>query len=481
MIESDTSMLALFGALFVLFFHALGVLSGVMALMSSRTSQGAIAWLISLVTFPYLAVPAYWFLGRPRFYGYVNARGERDNVLRRELHRVRSHLDAHRSSLQEAHCRIQAIERLSMTPLTSGNRVDLLIDGADAFDSMFEGLKRAEDYVLIQFFIVRNDRLGRLLQQHLIDCAERGVRVCFIYDELGSHQLPERYIRTLRDAGVEIHRFGSSRGWRHRFQVNFRNHRKVLVVDGREGWVGGLNVGIEYLGEKPSIGPWRDTHLYLHGPAVLGLQEAFWEDWYWATEEILALEWQPQHTETQDRQVIIVPTGPADGQATASLMVQNAINMAKKRFWVSSPYFVPDEGVQDALKLAALRGVDVRVMIPERPDHLLVYLSAFSFLGDMIRAGVKIYRYLPGFLHQKVMLVDQHSASVGTVNLDNRSFRLNFEITAYVIDSGFAQEVEAMLTRDLAQCRQVTLDEITQRPLWRKLVSRAAYLASPIQ
>lgn len=481
MIESDTSMLALFGALFVLVFHALGLVSGVMALMSSRTSQGAIAWLISLVTFPYLAVPAYWFLGRPRFYGYVNARGERDNVLRRELHRVRGHLDAHRSRIQEAHSRIQAIERLSMTPLTSGNRVDLLIDGADSFASMFEGLKRAEDYVLIQFFIVRNDRLGQQLQQHLIECVERGVRVCFIYDELGSHSLPERYITTLRDAGVEIHRFGSSRGWRHRFQVNFRNHRKVLVVDGREGWVGGLNVGIEYLGEKASIGPWRDTHLYLHGPAVLGLQEAFWEDWYWATEEILVLEWQPQHTEQQDRQVIIVPTGPADGQATASLMVQNAINMAKQRFWVSSPYFVPDEGVQDALKLAALRGVDVRVMIPERPDHVLVYLSAFSFLGDMIKAGVKIYRYLPGFLHQKVMLVDHHSASVGTVNLDNRSFRLNFEITAYVIDTEFAHEVDAMLTHDLAQCRLVTLEEITQRPLWQKLVSRAAYLAAPIQ
>lgn len=481
LIESDTSMLALFGAIFVLMFHGLGVLSGVMALMSSRTSQGAIAWLISLVTFPYLAVPAYWLLGRPRFYGYVNARGERDNVLRRELNKVRGHLDQHRSAQPVAHSRIQAVERLSMTPLTSGNRADLLIDGTHAFDNMFKGLQHAEDYVLIQFFIVRDDRLGRLLQQHLIECAERGVRVCFIYDELGSHQLPEHYVQTLRNAGVEIHRFGSSRGWRHRFQVNFRNHRKVLVVDGIEGWVGGLNVGIEYLGEKASVGPWRDTHLYLHGPAVLGLQEAFWEDWYWATGEILSLEWQPVHTETQDRQVIIVPTGPADGQATASLMVQNAINMAHDRFWVSSPYFVPDEGVQDALKLAALRGVDVRVMIPERPDHLLVYLSAFSFLDNMIKAGVKIYRYKPGFLHQKVMLVDCHSATVGTVNLDNRSFRLNFEITAYVVDQHFAREVEAMLIEDLSHCRQVTLEEITQRPLWRKLVSRAAYLASPIQ
>ena len=474
-------MLALFGALFVIMIHVLGVLSGIMALMSSRTSQGAIAWLISLVTFPYLAIPAYWLLGRPRFYGYVNARGERDNVLRRERDSVRGHLGLHRSRQYATPPRICAVERLSKTPLTAGNRAELLIDGAASFESMFAGLERAEDYVLIQFFIVRDDRLGRLLQQHLIDCAERGVRVCFIYDELGSHQLPDRYIRTLREAGVDIHRFGSSRGWRHRFQVNFRNHRKVLVVDGVEGWVGGLNVGVEYLGEKPSVGPWRDTHLYLRGPAALGLQEAFWEDWFWATGEILPLDWRPRQRDAQDRQVIIVPTGPADGQATASLLVQNAINMAHERFWISSPYFVPDEGVQDALKLAALRGVDVRVMIPERPDHLLVYLSAFSFLGEMIKAGVKIYRYLPGFLHQKVMLIDEHSATVGTVNLDNRSFRLNFEITAYVIDQGFAREVADMLTKDLSHCRQVGLDEIIHRPLWRKLVSRAAYLASPIQ
>lgn len=481
MIETDTSMAALFGGLVILMFHTLGVLSGIMALMSSRTSQGAIAWLISLVTFPYLAVPAFWILGRPRFYGYVNARGEKDNALRRELKRVRSHIDQHRSKLAHRQDRIRAVEQLAMTPLTRGNGTELLIDGQVSFDSMFAGLERAEEYVLIQFFIVRDDALGRNLQQRLIACAARGVRVCFIYDEIGSHKLPERYLEQLRRAGVEVHPFGSSRGWRHRFQVNFRNHRKVLVVDGREGWIGGLNVGIEYLGEKPSIGPWRDTHLRLEGPSVLGLQEAFWEDWFWATSEILDLEWHPQVSQTQDRRVVVVPSGPADVHETASLLVQNAIHTAHKRFWVTSPYFVPDQGVQDALMLAALRGVDVRVMMPERPDHLLVYLSAFSFLGDMIRAGVRVYRYMPGFLHQKVMLVDHHTASVGTVNLDNRSFRLNFEITAYVIDHEFADEVGAMFERDFSQCREVTLDEITQRPLWRKVLSRAAYLAAPIQ
>lgn len=481
MIETDTSMAALFGGLVILMFHTLGVLSGIMALMSSRTSQGAVAWLISLVTFPYLAVPAFWIFGRPRFYGYVNARGEKDNALRRELTRVRQHIDQHRSKLSRRQHHVRAVERLALTPLTRGNGTQLLIDGHASFDSMFAGLERAEEYVLIQFFIVRDDTLGRALQTRLIDCAARGVRVCFIYDEIGSHKLPDHYLEALRRAGVEVHPFGSSRGWRHRFQVNFRNHRKVLVIDGREGWIGGLNVGIEYLGEKPSIGPWRDTHLRLEGPSVLGLQEAFWEDWFWATSEILELEWHPQVSQTQDRRVVVVPSGPADQHETASLLIQNAIHAARKRFWITSPYFVPDQGVQDALQLAALRGVDVRVMIPERPDHLLVYLSAFSFLGEMIKAGVRIYRYMPGFLHQKVMLVDHHTASVGTVNLDNRSFRLNFEITAYVIDHAFAEEVGTMFERDFGHCRELSLDEITHRPFWRKVLSRAAYLAAPIQ
>ncbi|MGM0638399.1 MAG: phospholipase D-like domain-containing protein, partial [Pseudomonadota bacterium] len=166
---------------------------------------------------------------------------------------------------------------------------------------------------------------------------------------------------------------------------------------------------------------------------------------------------------------------------TASLLVQHAIHSARERLWVTSPYFVPDQGVQDALRLASMRGVDVRIMIPERPDHLLVFLSAFSFLPDMLRAGVKVYRYQPGFLHQKVMLIDDAAASVGTVNLDNRSFRLNFEITAFLPDRLFAAQVRLMLEKDFANCRRIGLDEITSRPLWRKLLSRAAYLLAPIQ
>ncbi|MEQ6917515.1 cardiolipin synthase [Halomonas aquatica] len=459
--------------------HLLGILSAVLALMSSRTSQGAIAWIISLLTMPYLAVPAYWIFGRPRFYGYVSARGERDSVLRRQLHRYRDRFAPYLSASNDAD--IRAVEQLALMPLTGGNRAELLIDGKATFESLFAGIDAATEYILIQFFIVRDDALGLELKHRLQRASEKGVRVCFLYDEIGSHGLPDRYLRDLREAGVEVSAFRSSRGLKHRFQLNFRNHRKVLVVDGRLGWVGGFNVGTEYLGQNPRFGHWRDTHLKLTGPSVLGLQEAFWEDWHWATGEMISLTWTPVPCPTGSQKVVIVPSGPADPQETASLLVQHSIHSAHERLWVTSPYFVPDQGVQDALRLAAMRGVDVRIMMPERPDHLLIFLSAFSFLPDMLRAGVRVYRYQPGFLHQKVMLIDDVAASVGTVNLDNRSFRLNFEITAVVPDRQFAGEVRRMLEHDFTDCRRVTLEEITRRPLWRKLLSRAAYLLSPIQ
>lgn len=463
----------------VFLIHLAGALSAVLALMSSRTSQGAIAWIISLVTFPYAALPAYWVFGRPRFYGYVSARGERDTALRRVLARYRPLIEPYLADSRQGN--IRAVERLAMMPLTSGNRAELLIDGEAAFDSLFAGIDAARSYILIQFFIVRRDRLGLELKRRLERQASRGVRVYFLYDEIGCRALGEGYLDDLHEAGVEVSAFNSSRGLRHRFQLNFRNHRKVMVIDGKLGWTGGFNVGVEYLGEDPRHGPWRDTHLKLSGPSVLGLQEAFWEDWHWATGKVIALTWIPQVTCVECQNVVIVPSGPADSQETASLLTQHAIHSAQHRLWVTSPYFVPDQGVQDALQLAALRGVDVRVMIPERPDHLLVFLSAFSFLPGMLRAGVKIYRYQPGFLHQKIILIDDHSASVGTVNLDNRSFRLNFEITAFIPDRSFSKQVETMLIQDFSYCREVALEELEKRPLWRKLVSRAAYLLAPIQ
>ncbi len=460
--------------------HFLGVLSSLDALMSTRTSQGTVAWIVSLSTFPYVAVPAYWVFGKSRFNGYVIGRRDDDSRLYHELSQKMALVAGHAVSLPEGQPSLRVIETLAKMPLLGGNTVELLIDGEQTFDSIFAGIEAAERYLLVQFYIVRDDALGRELQRRLIERARAGVAVHFLYDEIGSYRLPSRYVAELREAGVSVRPFHSTQGTGNRFQLNFRNHRKIVVADGVKGWVGGLNVGDEYMGRSARFGHWRDTHLALEGPAVFGLQLSFIEDWHWASGEILDFEWQAAEAADAGVPVLVLPTGPADRFETASLMVQQAIASASERIWISSPYFVPDEGVQSALKLAALRGVDVRVLIPERPDNLLTYFAAYAFITPLLEAGVRVFRHDRGFLHGKVMLVDASASAVGTVNLDNRSFRLNFEITAWVMDRAFAGRMEAMFADDFRHAREMTPDDVQARPWWFRLASRAAYLTAPV-
>ncbi len=492
--------------------QVLGVLSSISALLTTRTSQGAIAWIISLNTFPYLAVPAYWIFGRTEFNGYIKSRKQIDRRLWGRLTGLKEKMEERHARDDDDAGRARALERIARLPFTRGNSVQLLTDGPVAFEAMFAAIRRAERYCLIQFYIVRDDAIGRDLKDLLIETVRRGVAVYFLFDEIGSFGIGREYIHDLQQAGVRIQPFSSTRGARNRLQLNFRNHRKALVVDGVEGFLGGFNVGDEYLGRSARFGPWRDTHLHLAGPAITGLQLPFVEDWHWATGEYLDLEWQRCLTggpagsdsvfqppgQSKDRTstgtvltetvqpvhettVLVLPSGPSDDLSTASLLVQHAIHSAENRLWITSPYFVPDEGVQDALKLAVLRGVDVRILIPDKPDHLLVYFSAFAFVGDMLESGVKIFRYLPGFLHQKVMLIDHAISTVGTVNLDNRSFRLNFEITSMIVSRRFADQVEASLNRDFGHSRQMTVEEIRTMSVPLRLISRLAYLTAPVQ
>ncbi len=463
-------------------FHLLGFSSSIHAVMTARTSQGAIAWVISLNTFPYVAVPAYWFLGRSRFHGYVTARHSGDVNVQKELEKVLEGMEMFRVPEAEIPTGGLAVERLADLPFLSGNSLSLLIDGKATFDSILEGIDAAKEYILFQFFIVHDDEIGRLVKEHLITKAKEGVKVYFLYDEIGSYDLPDSYKNELREAGIEVYDFHTQKGSRNRFQINFRNHRKVVVVDGKVAWIGGHNVGDEYLGKDPKFGHWRDTHMRIEGPAALAVQVSFIEDWYWATEKIVpGVLWTPTPAEDEDKKVIIVPSGPADKLETAALMFHHAINSAKERIWIASPYFVPDDAILEALQLAGLRGVDVRILIPDKADHLLVYLAAFSYFDDASRTGVRFFRYMDGFLHQKVVLIDNTTATVGTANFDNRSFRLNFEITGVVADIAFATEIEHMLKDDFAHAREMTKSDVDDRSYWFKLSTRLARLTSPVQ
>ncbi len=461
--------------------HAVGLATSVAALMSTRTPQGTLAWILALNTVPWVAVPVYWVLGRRRFEGYLVSRRDEDSRLRRTLLEKMREIHPYRVSLPEERGGIRAVEALAALPVLAGNEVELLVDGEAIFESLFQGIEKARDYILVQFYIVKDDRVGREFRDRLMARAREGVRVLFLYDEVGSYRLSDDWVETLASSGAQVQRFHSTKGPGNRFQLNFRNHRKVMVVDGVEGWLGGINLGDEYLGRDPKLGDLRETHLRVVGPSALSLQLSFLEDWNWATDQLPELSWEPEPAPSgTDIPVLIVPSGPADPMETGSLLVQHAIHMAAERIWISTPYFVPDGGVMAALRLAALRGVDVRILIPDRADHPIVDLAAFGFLGGLLEAGVRIFRYEAGFLHGKSVLLDEAASAVGTLNLDNRSFRLNFEITALVLDPDFAGEVEAMFEADFARSRPMTLEEVQGAPFWKRAASRAAGLLSPI-
>ncbi len=468
------------GVIAVLLFYIVGILHVLHALMHVRTSQGTIAWVISLVTVPFLAIPLYWLLGRTRFAGYVGGRRKKDHRLGRIASSMLESLRALEVDIPEDDAFERAARLLGGLPFTRGNRLTPLIDGEETFERIFKVIGEARSYLCVNFFIVKNDTLGVRFQQALIERARAGVRVYFLFDEIGSHKLPRRFLRELRDAGVECHSFGINRYWWSRLQLNFRNHRKIVVSDGEVALIGGLNVGDEYLGRDQRFGAWRDTHLEMRGPVVQAVQLVFLEDWFWAANQVPDLHWETKPEEF-DQVAAIIPTGPSDPADSWQLIVAEAANSARQKLWIASPYFVPDEGVLTALQAAAIRGVDVRILIPERPDHLMVWLSAFSYYEQSLPFGVRIFRYHRGFLHQKVMLIDQRLAAIGTANLDNRSFRLNFEITAFSTDKRFVHQITEMLQADFEQAREANVGDFTDRTFLFRAACRAARLFAPIQ
>lgn len=461
--------------------HTLGGLTAAHAVMQVRSSQGAIAWGISLITFPWLALPLYWVFGRNHFFGYQEAMRRVYLQHHERIHEIYRQLKTHQVSLPEPLTPLDQLAKL-FTPLTftSGNTVELLIDGQQTYTAMLTAIARAKHYILFQFYIINDDQAGNDFKQALIDRAQQGVRVYLLYDEIGSQKISRSYIRSLRQQGIQVSAFHPTKGKGNRFQINFRNHRKILVVDGEIAFVGGLNIGDEYLGKHPKLSPWRDTHMQMAGPSVKALQSSFLGDWYWATSDLPEVSWQVSPSSHRTATTLILPTGPADPLPTCQLFWLNAINLAQSRLWIASPYFVPDEPVLAALKLAVMRGVDVRIILPNHPDHLFVYLCSFAYYTELQSVGIQLYRYKPGFMHQKVMLIDDAIAGVGTVNLDNRSFFLNFEVMGFITDSTFIQSVETMLKADLAAAVAVNLEDYRRKPFWFRLVVKATRLLSPI-
>ena len=467
-------------AAIIVAFYAAGIILAGDAIMTTRTSQGAIAWSVSLVSMPFVAVPAYLVFGRSKFEGFPEAYEARAEEIAAITGTFRENLEPWRVEVDDGPSVYQAVHRFSRRDLTFGNDAELLINGEATFDSIIDGIVEAQDYVLFQFYMIHDDGLGRRIQEALIERARAGVRVFVLYDEIGSTGLPQRYVDELEAAGIEVSAFKPTQGASNRFQLNFRNHRKMVVVDGVTGWVGGHNVGDEYLGLDPELTPWRDTHVKLVGPVVMQLQATILSDWYWATRELPELNWQPKAAEGGDMRAMIVPFAPTQRLETAKLFFVTALQSARERIWLSAPYFVPDPAVMTALELAALRGVDVRVITTGTPDSWPVFLAGYHYIYRLRDLGIRFYAYQPGFLHEKVALIDTRFSTVGTPNFDNRSFRLNFEVTALIVDETFATQMEQMFEDDFAHAVELDAAGLENRSFWWRLGVATSRLAAPV-
>ena len=448
-----------FGLPGLILLSLIGAMVARAALTTARTPQGAVGWVVFLLSFPLLAIPSYAVFG-----GMVR--------LNRIAKAPRTHGEA-----SPGHGRLAQLAAVAGVPVTGGNAARLLIDGRATFDAVFEAIDAAESEVLVQFYIIRSDALGNALRDRLIAASERGVRVAVLCDVIGSLFLGRRFARELRSAGCEIRGIPGPHRTLMRIGVNFRNHRKAVVVDGRVGFTGGINAGQEYLDGGRHFRAWRDTFVRIEGPMVGQLRDLFAADWQAITGEALAPPPAPPPGDVNGTAGMVVGFGPTDALEKGSLLLCGLFGLATRRLWLTTPYLVPHADLLTALQLAALRGVDVRVIVPKARDHFLPWYASRDYFEPLMRAGARVYEYRDGFMHQKVILVDDDVASVGSVNLDMRSLLLNFEVTALFEGQRFAGDVERMLEADFERSTLAP----ARAPDWRvRLIAPAARLFAPL-
>lgn len=366
--------------------------------------------------------------------------------------------------------------------LTQDNHVDIFTDGNEKFEALMDDIRSAKDHVHLVYYIMRSDDLGNKLLSLLVSKAKEGVEVRVLYDAMGSRRLPRKFFRPLIEAGGKVSAFFPAIIPHLNLQVNYRNHRKLAIIDGKVGYIGGFNIGDEYLGLNQKFGYWRDTHLRIFGKAVFAMQTRFILDWNQASSSKISYEDRlfPEINSIGDTDVQIVSSGPDSEWEQIKYGYIKMINSAKDYIYIQTPYFIPDASVLDALKIAVLSGVDVRLMIPNKPDHPFVYWATYSNVGEMLKTGAKVYIYENGFIHAKTLIADGKIATVGTANIDVRSFRLNFEVNAFLYDDAVVEKLVDIFKKDVELSRELTYKEYLERPLFIRFKESISRLLSPV-
>lgn len=366
---------------------------------------------------------------------------------------------------------------------TTNNSVKIYVDGEEKFKQLIEDIKKAKKYIHIEYYIFRSDNLGKKIIDELTKKVKEGLEVRLLVDGMGSRRLIKKHLREYLNAGGKFAIFFPGILPHINTRINYRNHRKIVVIDGQYGYVGGFNVGDEYINRDKKFGFWRDTHVRIKGDAVDDLNERFLLDWCYASKEEIE-EYSDyiskKNKEGGDVGIQIITSGPDHTEEYIKNSYIKLINSAKKSVYVETPYLVPDEPVLQALKISALSGIDIRIIIPGKPDHFFMPWVASSYMGELLESGVKIYLYQAGFIHAKTIVVDGLATSIGTANLDIRSFKLNFEVNALIYDDRIAKEYEKEVMKDIENSIEVTLDIHNNRSISLRIKESLIRLVSPI-
>ncbi|TLS38140.1 cardiolipin synthase [Pseudalkalibacillus caeni] len=373
------------------------------------------------------------------------------------------------------------IARMANSPISFYSSTTLLTNGEETFPAIINSLKRAENYIHMEYYIFRSDKIGKTILDLLIDKAKQGVEIRFLYDAVGSYQLSREDIHSLEEAGVKVSCFLPIKHGFFNQKLNFRNHRKIIVIDGKVGYVGGLNVGDEYAGYTKEYGYWRDSHLKVSGEALRPLHHVFLADWAYQTGEELDYDHYLETYEVKgDGGVQVVAGGPDTRQGIMSDLYYSMITDAKKTICIATPYFIPNKAIRAALIMASLRGVRVQLLVPNISDSFLTEYATKSYFPELMAAGIEVYEYQKGFLHQKVMIIDSEIATIGTANMDMRSFHLNFEVNVFLFHTTSVDEMVKAYTEDLLKSVKVSPDAYKLRGYSRRTKESIARLFSPI-
>lgn len=475
-------------------FLGLLILNTVLAIITvfreKRDISATWAWLLVLLLLPGIGFVFYLFIGKKLTREKIFDIKSQENIGMPELVQAQKEMLADDEELLSAKQATENAKEMASlflesdeSILTKGNKVELFTDGEKKFDSLIEDISKAEHHIHMIYYIIHNDKIGQRVLNALEERAAAGVGVLVIYDALGSRSLKPNFFKKLKKLGGKAEPFFGSKLPIINLRFNYRNHRKIVIIDGKIGYTGGFNVGDEYLGEYKKFGYWRDTHLKIQGNAVLALQSRFLMDWNAAVPKH-KLEYEENYFPLIDKvghsNIQIVSSGPDSDLEQIKKGYIKMISMAKESVFIQTPYFVPDDSVLESIQIAVMSGIDVKIMIPNKPDHPFIYRATMYYAAAMVAVGAEVYIYDNGFLHAKTVVVDGTICSIGTANFDIRSFKLNFEVNTFIYDHKIAQQQQQFFYEDMKKSYQLTQEILDNQSKWLKFKQTFSRLFSPI-